>query len=82
MRMLGEHHGLVKEFPEYKETIHDLKENNAHFSKLFDEYEDVDKEVIRIEEQIETPSDAYTEERKLKRLNLKDKLISLIKSHR
>ena len=79
--MLGEHHSLVKEFPEYKETIHNLKDNNAHFAKLFDEYENIDKEVIRIEEQIETPSDAYTEELKLKRLNLKDQLLSLIKSH-
>jgi len=77
--MLGEHHSLAKEFPEYKDKIHELKTTDAHFAKLFDEYENLDKEIIRIEENIETPSDQYTEELKLKRVNLKDTLISLIK---
>jgi uncharacterized protein YdcH (DUF465 family) len=79
--MLGEHHSLIKEFPEYKETIHELNNSHTHFAKLYEEYDSLDKEIIRIEEQIETPSDAYTEELKLKRVNLKDQLLSLIKSH-
>lgn len=77
--MLGEHHSLTKEFPEYKEKIHELKTGDAHFAKLFDEYEELDKEIIRIEEQIETPSDDYTEELKVKRVNLKDQLMAMIK---
>lgn len=78
--MLGEHHSLVKELPEYKDRIHELKTNNAHFSKLFDEYENVDKEIYRIEEQIETPSDDYTEQLKVKRVQLKDQLVEMIKN--
>ncbi len=35
--MLGEKHDLVHELPEYKERIHELKMNNHHFSKLFNE---------------------------------------------
>ena len=53
--MLGEHHSLQKEFPEYSEAFHKLKMNDAHFVKLLNEYDEVDKEVYRIEEQIETP---------------------------
>ena len=39
------HHPLVKEFPEYKEQIHNLKMTNNHFSKLMKEYEEVDKHI-------------------------------------
>lgn len=78
--MQGEHHhDLSAEFPEFKERIHELKMNNHHFSRLYHEYEEVDKEVYRIEEGIETPSDEYTEELKLKRLKLKDELYSMLR---
>jgi uncharacterized protein YdcH (DUF465 family) len=76
--MLGEHHRLADEFPEFKDRIHELKMSDAHFAKLFEEYEDLDKEIIRIEEEIETPSDEYTEELKKKRLLLKDELYSFL----
>jgi len=78
--MYGEHHhDLSLEFPEFKEKIHEMKSSNAHFSKLYDEYQEVDKEIFRIEEEIETPSDEYTEELKLRRLNLKDELFTMLK---
>lgn len=73
-----EKHDLLHEFPEHKEAIHELKMTNAHFARLFDEYHVTDKEVYRIEEQIETPSDEYTQERKLRRLALKDELLAMI----
>ena len=78
--MLGEHHHLGQEFPEYKERIHELKTSDRHFVKILDEYEEVAKEVYRIEEGMETPSDDYTEELKKKRLFLKDQLFDMIKS--
>ncbi len=37
--MQVEHHQLAVDFPEFKEQIHDLKSSDAHFAKLFDEYE-------------------------------------------
>lgn len=77
--MQGEHHDLVHELPEYREKIHELKVNDHHFAKLFDEYHEVDHEVRRIEQEIETPSDEYTEELKKKRLNLKDQLFEMLK---
>lgn len=77
--MFGEHHDLVHELPEYREQIHELKMNNKHFARLFDEYHDVDHEVRRIEQGVETPSDAYLEDLKKKRLHLKDELYAMLK---
>lgn len=78
--MLNEKHDLVHELPEYRDVIHALKTGNAHFSKLFDEYHEVDHEIHRIETGVETPSDDYVEEIKKKRLLLKDELFAMIKA--
>ena len=77
-KMDGEQHDLVHEFPEFRDRIHELKVSNQHFAQLFDEYHNLDHEIHRIEQGIETPSDDYTEELKKKRLLLKDELYSLI----
>lgn len=74
-----ENHSLVNELPEYKDAIHELKMNNAHFAKIFDEYHNVDKEIHRIEQGIENTSDTYLETIKLKRLHAKDELFNMIK---
>ena len=79
--MAIEKHDLHHEFPEYYDEIHELKMNNAHFLRLFKEYHEVDKEVLRIEEQIETPADQYVNERKAHRLALKDALHKMILEH-
>ena len=55
--MTVEHHPLLKEFPEYHDRIHELKVSDAHFKKLFDEYHEVDREVYRMDENIEPVSD-------------------------
>ncbi|MDX1812389.1 MAG: DUF465 domain-containing protein [Gammaproteobacteria bacterium] len=78
--MLGEHHNLAQDMPEYKEKIHELKVSDSHFAKLLEEYDEVNKEILRIEEQIETPDDNYTEKLKLKRVNLKDELTAMLKA--
>jgi len=78
--MLGEKHDLVHELPEHKERIHELKMSDKHFQKLFDKYHDLDHQVKRIEEGIETPSDEFVETLKKERLNLKDQLFSMIKA--
>jgi len=42
-------HDLHHEFPEYSEEIHELKMTNNHFAKLFKEYHEINKEVLKIE---------------------------------
>jgi uncharacterized protein YdcH (DUF465 family) len=76
--MLGEHHHLVQEFPEFKDKIHELKTSDPAFAALIDKYNSLDDEIYRIEEQIETPSDEYTESLKKQRLLLKDQLFHML----
>lgn len=78
--MTIEHHDLQHDFPEFHDRIHTLKMNDAHFARLFDEYHAVDREVRRIEQEIETPSDSYTEELKMRRVRLKDEIYSLLRA--
>ena len=73
------HHPLVKEFPEYKEQIHNLKMKDNHFSRLMKEYEEVDKHVFRIESDTEPTGDEYLRDLKKQRLKIKDELHSIIK---
>ena len=77
--MSVEPHDLHHEFPEFHDEIHTLKESDAHFRRLFDEYHEVNKEVQRIESGVENTSDAYAEDRKKARLALKDQLFDMLK---
>ncbi|MBU6179482.1 MAG: YdcH family protein [Verrucomicrobia bacterium] len=75
-----EHHPLIAEFPDHRETLHSLKEGNAHFQKLMDSYEEIDKQVYRIEEGIETPEDSVLTALKKRRLELKDEIASMLRA--
>lgn len=72
-------HALVLEFPEYREQIHNLKMNDAHFGRLFKEYHEVDHEIVRIEDGVENTSDEYLEGLKKQRLKLKDELYAMLR---
>ena len=76
--MLNEKHDLVHELPEHRDTIHQLKMNNNHFARLFGDYHEVDHEIHRIETGVENTSDDYLEDKKKRRLHLKDELYSII----
>ncbi|GAA0419377.1 DUF465 domain-containing protein [Cocleimonas flava] len=78
--MFGENHDLHHEFPEYKEKIHELKMNDAHFQRLFKEYDEIVHQITRVEQEIETPSDDVIEEMKKQRLHLKDQLFAMLKA--
>ncbi len=80
--MFGEKHDLHNEFPEYESEIRHLKMNNNHFSRFFNEYDELAHEILRIQQEIETPSDAYVESLKKKRLFLKDELYFMILKHK
>lgn len=77
--MLGESHDLFHEFPEYRDRIAELKAADLRFAKLFDEYHAINDEVERIELQLETPSDFYTESLKKQRLHLKDEIYTILR---
>jgi len=78
--MLDDIHDLIHELPEHKERIHQLKMSDKHFAQLYDEYNELDQQILRMEEGYETPSDDVMEEMKKKRLFLKDQLVEIIKN--
>lgn len=72
--MEGEHHALGQEFPEHVEKIHYLKLSDAHFKKLCDKYEEVDKAIARAESRIDVITEEEETELRKKRLTLKDEI--------
>jgi uncharacterized protein YdcH (DUF465 family) len=75
-------HDLHHEFPEHAVAIHKLKTSNHHFSRLFDEYHKVNKDIRRIEENEEPLTDAAMETLKKQRLKLKDELHAMLLADR
>lgn len=76
--MLSDYHDLAHEHPEYKDQIHDLKTSNAHFAKLFNQYHEVNKEILRVEKGVEAASDERLEDIKKQRLFLKDEMMQML----
>ncbi|WP_119155026.1 YdcH family protein [Caldimonas tepidiphila] len=76
--MIVEPHSLSRDFPELKERIHSLK-SDAHFARLQQEYETLDRQICRFEEGIEHASDEEVERLKMRRVHLKDELYGLLK---
>lgn len=75
--MIVEPHSLVRDFPELKDRIHTLK-SDAHFHRLQQEYESLDREICRLEEGLEHASDETLEQLKRRRVHLKDELYGLL----
>ena len=67
-------HDLAHEFPALADRIHTLKTGNAHFHKLAERYEEINKEAVQIEEGVRVADDAYLETLKKERLQLKDQI--------
>jgi uncharacterized protein YdcH (DUF465 family) len=75
-----ERHSLSTEFPEYKDTIHQLKLSDAHFGKLLDEYNESDEAVRRAENGVAAMGDVTLENLKKVRMGLKDRLFERLKA--
>lgn len=71
-------HELHEEFPDKAAKIHALKTSDPHFAKLAEAYHDLNREIHRMETDIEPAGDEAMEEAKKKRLALKDELAALI----
>jgi uncharacterized protein YdcH (DUF465 family) len=69
-----EHHPLISDFPELREQLHNLRQQDKHFARLADEYEALDKRVCRIEEGIEALDENALATLKTERVLLKDEL--------
>ena len=71
-------HELAEEFPDHIAAMHELKQSNAHFARLFDEYHEVNRTVHRAETNIE-PMDGLAEtDLRKKRASLKDEIWGML----
>jgi uncharacterized protein YdcH (DUF465 family) len=77
-----DHHPIATEFPEHREAIHALKLGNAHFKRLFDDYELVDKAITRAENGEERIDAVTLETMKKQRLALLDQIKVMLDAHR
>ncbi|PYG27758.1 YdcH family protein [Pelagimonas varians] len=71
-------HELAEEFPEFVEKMSDLKQSDAHFAKLADEYHDVNRQVHRAETNVEPMSEQAEVELRKQRSSLKDEIYSML----
>lgn len=74
-------HILTEEFPEFAEKIHTLKVEDAHFKRLFDEFDELDHEIYRIESNAEPANDETLNDLRVKRVHLKDGIFQYLSSN-
>ena len=75
-----EKHDLVHEFPDFQAKITELKTSDNHFSRLFDQYDELTHAIYHAETEVEPTTDEHLEEMKKERLHLKDQLFEMLKA--
>ncbi len=71
-------HELAEEFPDKVDTMHNLKQTDAHFAKLSDEYHEVNRAVHRAETNVEPIEELAEVELRKKRAMLKDEIWGIL----
>jgi len=67
---------------EYRNEISELKQNNAHFSKIFHDHNELDQKIQDAEKGRVGMSDTEIEIMKKKKLLLKDEMFKMILEYR
>ncbi|WP_204828580.1 YdcH family protein [Neisseria sicca] len=65
-------------FPEYRDLISKLKQEDAHFARLFDEHNELDDKITSLVNNPVTSGSEEIEELKKAKLKLKDELYALL----
>lgn len=66
-------------FPEYRDLISKLKTSDHHFTRLFDQHNDLDQRIKNMENHIALGTYEEIEVLKKEKLMLKDRLYSILK---
>ena len=66
-------------FPEYRDLITQLKTSDAHFTRLFDQHNAVDQQILNMESRTEPATSDEIEVLKKEKLQLKDQLFAILK---
>ena len=67
-------HELSEEFPGQADKIHAMKLADAHFAKLLEQYNEINRAVHRAETRVEAVSDEAETALRQKRMRLKDEI--------
>jgi len=71
-------HELAEEFPEFTDAMQKLRQSNAHFDKLSDEYHELNRAVHRAETDVEPTDDLHMAEMRKQRLAVKDEIHQIL----
>ncbi len=71
-------HDLAHEFPDQVEKMHELKLNNAHFAKLFTQYDELNHQILALEGKGTPVADESMEDLKKQRVVLKDEIYKML----
>jgi uncharacterized protein YdcH (DUF465 family) len=71
-------HELADDFPEKAEVIHALKEKDAHFARLAEEYHRINRAVHRAETGVEPLEDLAETQMRKERMHLKDQIAAIL----
>ncbi len=71
-------HELHNEFPDDADLLHNLKLSDSHFVILAERYHSTNREIHRIESEVEAASDLRVEDLKKQRLSLLDEIRPII----
>jgi hypothetical protein len=74
-----DHHPLMNDFPELRDTLHSLRQSDHHFARIASEYEDLDKRICRVEDGVEVLDDAGLTSLKQQRVSLKDDVARMLR---
>ncbi|MCG6901204.1 MAG: YdcH family protein [Rhodobacter sp.] len=67
-------HELAEEFPDRIEQMHALKQADAHFARLFDDYHAINRTIHRAETNVEPVEELAEVEMRKQRVVLKDEI--------
>jgi uncharacterized protein len=73
-------HDLAEEFPDSAEQLHALKMSTPHFTQLFEEYNEVNRQINRMETRVEPASEELEMVLRRKRMMLKDEIYAGLKA--
>ncbi len=73
-------HDIVTEFPQLKDKIHALRAHNAHFAKLFEQYDSLNHRIATYEGGVGSITDEALEIEKKKRLKIKDEIAHMLQA--
>lgn len=68
-------------FPEYRDLITKLKNEDTHFSRLFDKHNEIDQRIKNQEANIELATQQEVETLKKEKLKIKDELYAILRHY-